>query len=55
MRAYRILGSAELFPQHCQVPNLSNNVHLKALTKEITMATGIVAQTHKGQQLITGL
>ncbi len=34
--AYRILGSAKLFPQHCQVPNLSNNAHLKALTKEIT-------------------
>jgi hypothetical protein len=33
-RAYRISGgSAELFPQHCQVPNLSNNAHLKALTK----------------------
>ena len=33
-RAYRILGSAGLFPQHCQVPNLSNNAHLKALTEE---------------------
>jgi hypothetical protein len=27
MQAYRISGSAELFPQHCQVPNLSNNAH----------------------------
>ena len=30
-RAYRISGSAELFPQHCQVPNLSRDEHLKAL------------------------
>jgi len=32
MRAYRILGSAKLFPQCCQVSNLSNSAHLKALT-----------------------
>jgi hypothetical protein len=55
MQAYRILGSAELFSQYCQVPNLSNNVHLKALTKEITTSTGIAAQMHKGQQMIMGL
>jgi hypothetical protein len=46
--AYRILGSAKLFPQHCQVPNLSNNAHLKALTEEITTLTGIAVRTHKG-------
>jgi hypothetical protein len=27
--AYCISGSAKLFPQHCQVPNLSPNAHLK--------------------------
>ena len=52
MRAYRISGSAELFPQHCQVPNLSNDAHLKALTKELETLTGIVAKTHKGRKLI---
>ena len=36
MRAYRISGSAQLFPQHCQVPNLSRSEHLKALTEELT-------------------
>jgi len=51
-RAYRILGSAELFPQHCQVPNLSNNAHLKALTKELETSTGAAAKTHKGRMLI---
>ncbi len=55
MRAYRISGSAKLFPQHCQVPSLSNNAHLKALTKEMTTSTGIAVRMHKGQQLITGL
>ena len=33
IQAYRISGSAKFFPQHCQVLNLSNNVHLKALTE----------------------
>ena len=54
-RAYRISGSAELFPQHCQVPNLSKNAHLKALTKELETTTGQVAQTHKGRALIKEL
>ena len=55
MRAYRISGSTELFPQHCQVPNLSNNAHLKALTKELKTLTGIAAKTHKGRTLIKEL
>ena len=48
MRAYRVSGSAELFPQHCQIPNLSNIAHLKALTKELTTTTSIAAKMHKG-------
>jgi hypothetical protein len=32
---YHILGSAELFLQHCQVPNLSPTEHLKALTDKL--------------------
>ena len=54
-RAYRISGSAELFPQHCQVPNLSPNAHLKALTKELQTATEIAAGITNGQQLIKSL
>jgi hypothetical protein len=34
-RAYRISGSAELFPQHCQVPFLSTSNHLQELTQEV--------------------
>jgi len=51
-RTYRISGSAELFPQHCQVSNLSNNAHLKALTKELETLTGVADKTHKGRMLI---
>jgi hypothetical protein len=51
-QAYRISGSAEQFLQHCQVPNLSNNLHLKALTDELQTATGIALRMHKGQTLI---
>jgi hypothetical protein len=34
-RAYRISGSAELFPQHCQVPFLSTSDHMQELTNEV--------------------
>jgi hypothetical protein len=50
-----VLRSAELFPQHCQVPNFSNTAHLKALTKELTTTTTIAAKTHKGQTFIQKL
>ena len=42
-RAYCISGSAELFPQHCQVPNLSRDEHLKALTEELQTDTTVAA------------
>ena len=54
-RAYRISGSAELFPQHCQVPNLSKHAHLKALTEELKASSGSAAKTHKGRVLIKAL
>ena len=34
-RAYRISGSAELFPQHCQVPILLWNEHLQEVINEL--------------------
>ena len=54
-RAYRILVSAKLFPQHCQVPNLCPNAHLKALTKELQTAMVTAAGTPKGRHLIKSL
>jgi hypothetical protein len=40
MRAYQISGSAELFPQHCQVPFLSTKDHLQELTNEMVSTLG---------------
>jgi len=34
-RAYRISGSTELFPQHCQVPFLLWNEHLQEVVDEL--------------------
>jgi hypothetical protein len=34
-RAYRISGSAELFPQHCQLPDMMPHQHLQELTNEL--------------------
>ncbi len=47
-RAYRISGSTELFPQHCQLPSLTPIQHLRALTDELT------DESHKAVQYATG-
>ena len=51
-RAYRISGSTELFPQHCQLPNLTPMQHLKALTNEIHEETAKAAKSPQGRRLI---
>jgi hypothetical protein len=51
-RAYCISGSAELFSQHCQVPYLSPNEHLRALTKELATTTSSVSKTTTGWDMI---
>ncbi len=38
-RAYCTSGSTELFPQHCQLPNLLPHQHLWALTNKLTKDT----------------
>jgi hypothetical protein len=50
-----VWGSVELFPQHRQLPNLSNTAHLKALIKELITTTAIAAKTHKGRTFIQKL
>jgi hypothetical protein len=55
MLAYRLLGSAEIFPQHCQVPNLSPTEHLKALTDKLANKTTKSATTPKGKALFKNL
>ncbi len=53
-RAYRISGSSELFPQHCQLPDMTPHQHLQELTTELNkMAIGMT-DTPKGQRLPNG-
>ena len=49
MRAYGILGSTELLPQQCQVPNLTTHQHLQALTKELADVTISAGTTRGGE------
>ncbi len=54
-KVYRISGLAELFPQHCQVPNLSSREHLRALTEELETTATTVKETPKGKAMIRHL
>jgi hypothetical protein len=51
-RAYQILGSTELFPQHCQLPNLSADQHFCALTNKLAHETATANKTPTGRCLI---
>jgi len=51
-RAYRISGSTELFPQHCQLPNLTPNQHFKALTNELVDSAVFANTTNEGRRLM---
>jgi hypothetical protein len=51
-QAYCISGSAELFPQHSQIPNMSPHLHLLALTDELWDTTAVAASTSKGRRLL---
>ncbi len=50
--AYRISGSAELFPQHCQVPCLTTSKHLQVLTTEVVDTLSRLTPM-KQQQVLT--
>ncbi len=51
-RAYRILGSTELFPQHCQLPNLSADQHFRTLTNKLAHEMATANKTPTGRRLI---
>jgi hypothetical protein len=51
-RAYRISGSTELFPQHCQLPDMSPHQHLCALTNELSKLAPPANATPKGKCLL---
>ena len=46
-RAYRISGSSELIPQHCQLPDMMPHQHLQELTNELNKTAISVPDTPK--------
>jgi hypothetical protein len=50
--AYQIYGSTELFPQHCQLLDMSPYQHLHPLTDELTEGASMVNQTIMGKHLL---
>jgi hypothetical protein len=51
-RAYRISGLTELFPQHCQLPNLTPDQHFRALMDKLANETAMANKTPTGRCLI---
>ena len=51
-RAYCISGSAELFPQHCQIPFLSTSDHMQELTNEVVSTLKIMT-VEKQRRVLT--
>jgi hypothetical protein len=51
-RAYRVSGSMELFPQHCQLPSMTPHQHICALTDELTEHTAQANSTPKRRRLL---
>ena len=51
-RANCISGSAELFPQHCQVPFLSTNDHVQELTNKVVSTLKNMTE-EKQQRVLT--
>jgi hypothetical protein len=51
-RAYCISGLAELSPQHCQLPNMSQHQHLCALMDKLAESRIIASLTTKGWHLL---
>jgi hypothetical protein len=46
------LGLTELFPQHCQLPNLTTDQHFRALTDKLAYETVMANKTPTGRCLI---
>ncbi len=51
-QGYRISGSTELFPQHCQLPNMTPRQKFCALTDELTNDTEQASTTPKGRRIL---
>jgi hypothetical protein len=52
-KAYRVSGLTKLFPQHCQLPNLTPHQHLRKSTDELAVEGTKAGTTTKGCRLLT--
>ena len=51
-RGYRVSGSTELFPQHCQLPDMSPHQHFRALVDEMSDDATRQSLTPKGRRIL---
>ncbi len=51
-RGYRVSGSTELFPQHCQLPDMSPHQHFCALVNEMSDDIDRQSLTPKGRRIL---
>jgi hypothetical protein len=51
-RGYRVSGSTELFPQHCQLPDMSPHQHFRALVDEMSDDVNRQSLTPKGRRIL---
>ncbi len=51
-RAYRISGTTELFPQHCQLPDMTAHQKFCALTDKLSDCALTTGTTAKGRRLL---
>jgi hypothetical protein len=51
-RGYCILGSTKLFPQYCQLPDMTPHQYFWALTDELTANTNQASTIPKGQRIL---
>ena len=52
-RGYRVSGSTELFPQHCQLPDMSPHQHFRALVDEMSEDIDRQSLTPKGRRILS--
>ena len=51
-RGYRVSGSTELFPQHCQLPDMTPHQHFRALTDELSADADRASTTPRGRRAL---
>jgi hypothetical protein len=51
-RGYRISGSTDLFPQHCQLPDMTPHQHFRALVDKMSDDVDRQSTTPKGRRIL---